>query len=306
MKVASIIIINFNTSELTIQALKSIEKLITNPDSFEIILVDNASNINDFHNLQEVLPKLNKISIKLIRSRINVGFGAGNMLGIQQAIGKYYVFINSDVILEENAIEFLIKFLEKNPNASMVGCQALDENYKKFKGFDYNLSFFTEIFSDKFLHFINSKKYPRRISNSKTPIKVGAVSGSLFCVNASDFNHVGGFDTNIFLYYEEKDLAYRIHKYIKKDIYFLPNVNYIHLCGKSTSPSQKIKNELKISQFYTIKKNLGTFQYFFFFLSQLLIFLIKSPFNKKNRAYLSLLLHGPSVANSLKHSQKII
>uniref|UniRef100_UPI00404B833B methionine biosynthesis protein MetW n=1 Tax=Flavobacterium sp. TaxID=239 RepID=UPI00404B833B len=37
MKVASIIIINFNTSELTIQALKSIEKLITNPDSFEML-----------------------------------------------------------------------------------------------------------------------------------------------------------------------------------------------------------------------------------------------------------------------------
>jgi len=156
------------------------------------------------------------------------------------------------------------------------------------------------------MYFINSKKYPKRILNNKEPIKVGAVSGSLFCIKASDFNFVGGFDSNIFLYYEEKDLAFRIHKILKKDIYFLPNINYIHLCGKSTSVSQKIKNELKISQFYTIKKNLGAIQYTIFYLSQVLVFLIKSPFNKKNRAYLSLVLFGISVANSIKHSQKII
>lgn len=306
MKVASIIIINFNTSKLTLQCLKSIENQITKHNLFEIILIDNASNINDFYFLQNGISELNRIQITLIRSRINVGFGAGNMIGIQKASGKYYLFINSDVILEENAIELLVIFLEETPNASMVGCQAIDENYKKFKGFDYSLSLISEIFSDKFLHFINSQKYPNRIPNSKEPQKVGAVSGSLFCIKASDFDFVGGFDSNIFLYYEEKDLAFRIHKELKKDIYFLPNVNYIHLCGKSTAASQKIKNELKISQFYTIKKNLGVIQYVVFYLTQLIIFLLKSPFNKKNRAYLSLILSGVSVANSLKHSQKIM
>jgi len=92
MKIASIIIINYNTSELTLQTLKSIEKQIIKHDSFEIILIDNASNINDFNFLKSGISELSKISIKLIRSRINVGFGAGNMLGIQKAIGKYYVF----------------------------------------------------------------------------------------------------------------------------------------------------------------------------------------------------------------------
>lgn len=305
MIVTSIIIINYNTAALTIQAIKSIEDQIVNHKDFELILVDNASNIDDFNLLKNSLSNLNKIPLHLIRSRINVGFGAGNMLGIQKATGKFYTFINSDVILEENAIESLVAFLQKTPSAAMVGCQALNENHKKFKGFDYNLSLFTELFSDKFLHFINPKKFPKRIPNGIEPIKIGAVSGSLFCAKAEDFNEVGGFDSNIFLYYEEKDLAFRISKTLKKEMYFLPNVHYIHLCGKSTAVSQKIKNELKISQFYTIKKNLGSFQYIIFYTIQILIFLIKSPFNKKNRNYLSLVLNGVSVANSIKHSQKI-
>jgi GT2 family glycosyltransferase len=306
MKVASIIIINFNTSELTIQALKSIEKQITNPDSFEIILVDNASNIDDFHNLQEGLSILNKISIKLIRSRINVGFGAGNMMGVQKAIGTYYVFMNSDVILIEDSINTMIEFLKKNPNIAIVGCQAIDEEGKKFKCFDYGLSLPTELFGDSFLHLLNPKKYPSRMLTNSEPTNVGAVPGSLFCCVAKDFDAVGGFDTNLFLYYEEKDLAFRIVKKLKKDIYSLPYSKYIHLKGKSTQTSQVIRNEMKIAQFYVIQKNLNSFYYLLFYFFQFIVFLLKSPFSKKNRAYLILLVNGISVAKSIKHNQNII
>lgn len=306
MKVASIIIINFNTSELTIQALKSIEKQITNPDSFEIILVDNASNIDDFHNLQEGLSILNKISIKLIRSRINVGFGAGNMMGVQKAIGTYYVFMNSDVILIEDSINTMIEFLKKNPNIAIVGCQAIDEEGKKFKCFDYGLSLPTELFGDSFLHLLNPKKYPSRMLTNSEPTNVGAVPGSLFCCVAKDFDAVGGFDTNLFLYYEEKDLAFRIVKKLKKDIYSLPYSKYIHLKGKSTQTSQVIRNEMKIAQFYVIQKNLNSFYYLLFYFFQFIVFLLKSPFSKKNRVYLILLVNGISVAKSIKHNQNII
>ncbi len=138
------------------------------------------------------------------------------------------------------------------------------------------------------------------------PAKVGAVPGSLFCCVAKDFDEVGGFDTNLFLYFEEKDLAYRITEKLKKDIYSLPYTNYIHLKGKSTGTSQIIRNEMKIAQFYVIHKNLNSFSYLLFYFYQFIIFLIKSPFSKKNRAYLILLLQGVSVAKSIKHIQKII
>ncbi len=306
MIVSSIIIINYNTSKLTLQAIQSIEEKVVDFEKHEVIIVDNASNKEDFSALKIGLKNDFKISIQLIRSRINVGFGAGNMLGVQKAVGAYYVFMNSDVILIEDSVNIMIEFLKKSSNVAIVGCQAIDENGKKFKCFDYGLSLTTELFSHSFLHLLNPKKYPSRMLTSKEPTNVGAVPGSLFCCVAKDFDAVGGFDTNLFLYYEEKDLAFRIAKNLKKDIYSLPYSQYIHLKGKSTGTSQAIRNEMKIAQFYVIQKNLNSFSYLLFYFFQFIVFLIKSPFSKKNRAYLILLVKGISVAKSIKHAQKII
>lgn len=302
----SVIIINYNTAQLTLNAIDSIEKHLSPIENFEIIIVDNASKTEDFSSLKNGLPKFQKAKIQLVRSRINVGFGAGNMIGVQAASGEFYAFMNSDVLLTEDSISKMVNFLKETPDACMAGCQAVDEFGKKYKAFDYKLSLASELLSHSLLHKLNPKKFPSRMSVATKPMKVGAVPGSLFVSRAEDFDAVGGFDTNVFLYFEEKDLAYRMQKKLKKNIYSLPDTTYIHLKGKSTGASQIIRNELKISQFYVIHKNLGAFRYFIFFLWNFLIFLLKSPFNKKNRNYLLLLLRGISVSKSMKHNQKII
>ena len=302
----SVIIINYNTSKLTLNALQSIEKKVIDLDKYEIIIVDNASEKEDFDALKNGLNSFGIGFVKLIRSKINVGFGAGNMIGVQSAIGNFYIFMNSDVLLLEDSFSEMISFLNKNPNVSIVGCQAVNENSEPFKAFDYNLSLKSELLSDSLLQILNPKKYFPRMLITKNPIKVGAVPGSLFTCVAKDFDEIGGFDTSIFLYYEEKDLAFRIQKKLNKDIYSLPYLTYIHLKGKSTKPSQKIRNEMKISQFYVIQKNLGSIKYKLFYFSQFSIFVLKSLFSKKNRSYLILLLNGISIAKSIKHSQKII
>lgn len=306
MIVSSIIIINYNTSKLTLQAIKSIQEKVVDCENHEIIIVDNASHPEDYHALERGLENNFKFPIQLIKSRINVGFGAGNMMGVQKAMGTYYIFMNSDVILIEDSVNTMIEFLKKKSNVAIVGCQAIDEDGKKFKCFDYNLSLPTELFGHSLLHLLNPKKYPSRMLTILEPTKVGAVPGSLFCCVAKDFDAVGGFDTNLFLYYEEKDLAFRITKRLKKDIFSLPYSQYIHLKGKSTGTSQIIRNEMKIAQFYVIHKNLSMLSYMFFYVFQFIIFMLKSPFNKKNRAYFLLLLNGISVSKSIKHNQKII
>lgn len=306
MPIASIIIINYNTADLTLQAIDSIEKQVAPLENFEIIIIDNASENSDYVKLKLGVDNAKNRNLKLVRSKFNLGFGGGNMLGVQYAIGEFYVFMNSDVILKEDSISIMIDFLNKNKNTSIVGCQAVNQDGEKFKGFDYGLSLANELFSNSVLQFVNKKKYPSRIVSTKNPLLVDSVAGSLFTCVANDFDSIGGFDTNMFLYYEEKDLAFRIKKYLKKDIYLLPFTEYIHLKGKSTKASQKIKNELKISQFYSVQKNLGVLHYPIFYLINLIIFLLKSPFNKKNRAYFLLLLSGISTSKSIKHHQKTI
>ena len=109
--------------------------------------MDNASEKEDFDALKNGLNSIGIGFVKLIRSTINVGFGAGNMIGVQNAIGNFYIFMNSDVLLLEDSFSEMIIFLNKNPNVSMVGCQAVNENGEPFKAFDYNLSLKSELTS---------------------------------------------------------------------------------------------------------------------------------------------------------------
>ena len=72
MILASIIIINYNTSNLTIDAVKSVIQNNTNKYNLEIIIVDNASEKKDLSNLEQQLQNIS-FTVKLIKSRINLG-----------------------------------------------------------------------------------------------------------------------------------------------------------------------------------------------------------------------------------------
>lgn len=302
---AAIILINYNTAQLSLQAVDSILAHTENIENYDLIVVDNASEKQDFEILESGLRERKIENLKLIKSRFNTGFGGGNMLGVQNTNTEFYIFINSDVILKEDSINTMISFLKENPEVAMVGAQSEDQNGKKYKPFDHDLSLRKEMLSDGFNNLLNPKKFPKRKKAFSSPVEVGAIPGSLMVCRASDFDAVGGFDTNLFLYYEEKDLAYRIKKILKKKIYSLPETSYIHLKGQSTSSSYAVKRELKISQFYSVRKNLGAGKYLIFYTFNLLKFAIKAPFSRKNRRHFVFLIEGASMADSLKHQQKI-
>lgn len=298
----SVIIINYNTADLTLQAIASVLHH-AGGTGIEIIVVDNASTAADLKVLENGIKNLNQVY--LCRSKINLGFGGGNMLGVQKARGKYYVFLNSDTYLMEDSIEIGRDFLNKNPDCAVVGFRSINEDGYSFKNFSYTLSFWQELFGDQVARLASFNKFPSRKADLTTPTEVGSVQGSFLMVRAVDFNAIGGFDTNLFLYYEELDLSYRIKKKLGKTTYYLPQTTYVHLRGKSTPPSYPIKKELRISQFYTVRKNLGLFQYLLFYIGNFIKYLFKAPFSAKNRRYLALLLKGVPLSESLRHKQVI-
>ncbi|MEJ0054754.1 MAG: glycosyltransferase [Bacteroidota bacterium] len=111
----SIIIINYNTFELTCACIESvIEK--TKGIDYEIILVDNASAETDPRNFLKKFP-----AIILIESEVNDGFAKGNNRGIMRTSGKYVLLLNSDTLLKNNAVAIAWEFLERNPEVAVVG-----------------------------------------------------------------------------------------------------------------------------------------------------------------------------------------
>jgi len=307
MKDISVILINYNSSSFTINCVQSILKQTKSSLNYEIIVVDNASKFEDFSFLKTELEKLNIAFIKIIRSKLNTGFGGGNMFGIQFANAKYYAFVNNDTILQNDCLKINFNFLEKQTNASICCSQQFNENEEVQKSFDHFLSLKRELFGRSIFEKINPKKYPKRNKIYSSPLKVQAVPGSFLVVDAENFHKVGGFDTNIFLFYEETDLCYRVSEKISNGgSYLVPEGKYIHYKGQSTGKSMAIKKELKISLLYVIRKNSGYFAYQTLRWFLTLKYLFKSIIKPSNFKLFYLFLMGAPISKSLKQQQTIL
>ncbi|MFK1887869.1 glycosyltransferase [Bacteroides fragilis] len=122
MKV-SIIILNYNTSRLTLNCINSIHKYLPN-GTYEIIVVDNASQETDYQHLTE---NLSGQEITIIRNKINSGFGAGNMVGANIAQGKYLCFLNNNTELLEDCISPLCSYLKEKSSNRMHYTTAIQQ-----------------------------------------------------------------------------------------------------------------------------------------------------------------------------------
>lgn len=302
----SVIIINYNSSEYTLKCVEKVLEKTSNESLFEILVVDNASESEDFETLKSSLSDLNSDKITIHRSRINTGFGGGNMHGVQHARGNYYLFLNNDTLLINDSISTCYNFIKNTSDAAACGAQIFNEKEEKQVSFDHFTSFWREVLGKQFVEKIFSK--PNRRKEYSEPISVDYVNGSFMFFRAEDFNSVGGFDTNIFLYFEESDICYRLKKKGRKT-YFVPSASYLHYQGKSIGKSNipiDTKIELKTSMFYVIRKNYGYFHYqilrLFFIIRYGLTSLIKPKYFK----LFTRILVGLPLGKSLKHKQTVL
>ncbi len=118
----SVIIINYNTFDLTAACIKSILQY-TKGIAYEIIVVDNASPNDDPDKFIQLFP-----SVKLVKSNVNGGFAAGNNLGIDQSSGNIILLLNSDTYLEEDSISKTAAFLANLQLPGPVSCCLNYEN----------------------------------------------------------------------------------------------------------------------------------------------------------------------------------
>ncbi len=101
----SVIIVNYNTFALTCNCIRSVVAH-TQRVGYEIVLVDNASTECDATLFKEAFPQ-----IKLVKAFENGGFAKGNNTGIAMAAGDLILLLNSDTVLEEDAIGKAARYL---------------------------------------------------------------------------------------------------------------------------------------------------------------------------------------------------
>lgn len=231
----SIIIVNYNTALLLKNCLHSIIEKTIDLD-YEIIVVDNASTDDSV-----VMIELNFDKVKLIKSDENIGFGRANNKGAKYADGKYFFFLNSDTLLINNAIKILFDFMENDANLNVGACcgnlykQDLSPNYS----YSLNLPSLLSIF--KYRAHLRIKDENFNHTNVNKDI-INVIGADLF-IKKKLYDLLDGFDPKFFMYVEDSEFSYRINK-TKYKIVSIPNAKIIHLQGKSSTNTFKIRMEI--------------------------------------------------------------
>ena len=115
----SIVVLMWNKADMTIRCLKSVVER-SGYQNLEIILVDNASEIDEYEIVQNWI-NLNDAPIRVIRNESNLGFAAGNNVGIRETTGEYVVLLNNDTEVTPGWIWKALKHFRRTPNLGLLG-----------------------------------------------------------------------------------------------------------------------------------------------------------------------------------------
>lgn len=235
----SIIIVNYNTVNLIINAVDSIiEK--TEGINYEIIIVDN----NSTDNAEIILKERYNDKVKFIASPDNLGFGRANNLGYDHSTGKYLFLLNPDTLLINNAIGILFDYMEKHHDVGVAGGNLYDtEGNPNVSYAQIMPSILLELdvlFSGQLLKFRYGKN--RVFNHSSDPMPVASISGADLMTTRKVWEEAKGFDPDFFMYYEETEWEYRIKK-SGYQIISVPEAKIIHIEGQSHTLKE---NQLKM------------------------------------------------------------
>ena len=233
----SVIIINYRNCELTNDAINSVIEHSYN-FNYEIIVVDNSNDDKEFDRLISLIGS----KAKCINAHSNLGFGKGNNLGVKNSIGKYVYFLNNDTLLMNNAIYELFNFIDNHPNVGIVGSNLYSKDGKPNHSFSRLVSNTKN--SKKENSLINTFKrflFKRPDFNYSTnPLKVGgSIMGASMMMSRDNFDKLGGFDKDIFMYAEETYLCYRMSNELGLEMYNIPSSKIIHFEGGSFGSEEK-------------------------------------------------------------------
>lgn len=239
----SFIIVNYNTSQLTVNCVESIIEFTENV-TFEVILIDNCSTEKSFLYLREKYGNL-----IIIENDDNVGFGRANNQGAKIAKGKYLFFLNSDTYLMNNASSFYLNFYNENVNFNIgvLGSILLNKDHTIGRSSSDLPSLKSILLNSvkgviyRFFLLKNSGFVQAIIPEQESYKQVGQLLGANMFMERQLFVDICGFDELFFMYFEETDLQKRLSD-IGKNCYLIRGPKIVHLEGQSNTSIRKYFN----------------------------------------------------------------
>ncbi len=218
----TVVITSFHSRDKIFSCIESVGK------SIKIIVIENS---NDETLKEEIYTRYQ--NVECVLSKENLGYGAGNNLGLSMVKTNYALIVNPDVILNDDAVS---KFFLSIKNLEDFGIIAPISENEKYNNF--------------------------RIKNDKEIKEVDNVKGFAMFLNMKNLKLINFFDDNFFLYFEEIDLCRRLKENNSK-IFIDPKIKVSHSGG--SSHNSKIEKPMELSRnwhwmwstFYFHKKHYG-------------------------------------------------
>lgn len=235
----SVIILNYNTRDFLLPVIRGMVQHTSDLD-YEIIIVDNASTDGSNAYIKEhILPRFPQV--KLLESKENRGFSAGNNFGISRSSGKYCLIMNPDIVIWDNSLKQMVDYMDANPKVGIAGPRLLSP--------DGSLQHFVYRFPSP--HVLLYRRTPlARFSFARRAIKnylmmdwdhkdnrpVDWVQGSCMIVRRDAIRDVGLMDEQYFLFLEDTDWCRRFWR-VGWEVRYLSDVEIIHYHGRASVSS---------------------------------------------------------------------
>lgn len=253
----SIVIVNFNNKDLTLECLRSIEKE-SKGINFEVLLTDNGSNDGSVETFKKLAKeKFWDGRFTLIANDSNLGYAKANNQGIGESHGKYILLLNNDTIVNENALQDLLEFADRSSDAGVIGAKLLNIDGT----IQPSCYHFPTIKNAIRQYWFGEKglfdKYAPEGNKAST---VDSVVGAAFLITPEAKKRVGMLDERYFAYFEDIDYCRQVWKTGLK-VYYLPNAVITHYHGatfkKMADAGEQWKKLIPSSKIYH-----GTFRHY--------------------------------------------
>lgn len=234
----SIIIVSYNARGHLEDCLRS---LLSAPPvtPHEIVVVDNASTDGSARIVRDRFPH-----VTVIEQPRNMGFAAGNNVGIRATSGTLILLLNNDTIVPAGAIDALVGRLLARPEVAVAGPRLTDGNGRTELSFGRMISPFAELRQKLTLQMYrrNVAWVSRRVErDTQREHEVDWVSGACLLVRREDAVKVGLLDERYFLYTEDVDFCAAIRATGRRVI-FTPAAHVVHLGGRSRATAPATMN----------------------------------------------------------------
>ncbi len=230
--VFSIIVVSYNTREMTLECLRSVYAETKTP--FELIVVDNASTDGSAEAIAAEFP-----DITLMAETDNHGFAKANNMAAERATAPYILLLNPDTVVLDGALDALYAFSQERPEARIWGGRSYygDMTLNPYSCWQritlWNLfcraSGLSGIFKGSSL--FNAEAYGGWDRSDARSVDI--VVGCLMLLSKADWDALGGFDLTFVMYGEEADLCQRARTLFGADPHITPDASIIHYGGAS-------------------------------------------------------------------------